>query len=252
MNKILFIVEGKNDEVKYINRLFEKCNMSQKYEIVPYKTNLHNLADLLIKNDCLDESLEIKNVLKELEDSEEEKIKLSHDFSDVILVFDFEPQQDVPRFESIRKLLKFFNNSTQNGKLYINYPMMQSYRHFDKLPCASFKNVTVTKEEAKHYKEFIGNMSKFQNINHHSYPLFVSIAYHHLLKLNYIINGKYELPEKNFINNFNQIDLFDIQYKLLSEQGFIHVVNTFSLYIIEYNTTEYYNQIKKHRAKFSI
>ena len=176
MNRILFIVEGENDEVKFINQLFQKCNISQKYEIVPYKTNLHNLANLLLVNNKLDESLDIKNVLKEIAKDEKDKEKLSQNFSDVILVFDFEPQQDVPRFELIRKLLKYFNNSTENGKLYINYPMMQSYRHFDKLPNKDFRDLKVVKEEDKHYKELVGNISKFKNVNHHSYPLFISIA----------------------------------------------------------------------------
>lgn len=253
MNKILFIVEGQNDEVNFIKRLFTKCNKLQKYEIVPYKTNLHNLAQMLIKNDTIDESLDIRQVLKENETDKQQLSKLSQDFSDIILIFDFEPHQDVPRFELIRKLLNFFNNSTENGKLYINYPMMQSYRHFDILPNKSFKNLTITKEDSKHYKQIVGEISKYQNVDHHSYQLFVSIAYHQLLKLNYIINGKYELPDISFVNQpNNQIKLFDIQYKLLREHGYIYVINTFSLYLIEYNTTEFYNQIKKHKAKFSI
>ena len=35
---------------------------------------------------------------------QELKNKLSQEFSDIILVFDFEPQQDIPRFNLIRKL----------------------------------------------------------------------------------------------------------------------------------------------------
>lgn len=252
MNKILFIVEGKNDEVIYIKRLFEKCNVLQKYEIISYNTNLHNLANSLIKNDEIDPSLDIRYVLKENETDVAKKEILSQEFSDIILVFDFEPQQDVPRFEQIRKLLEFFNKSTENGKLYINYPMMQSYRHFDKLPSKEFKDLTVTKKDAKKYKELVGSVSNFTNVGHHSYSLFVSIAYHHLLKLNYILNKKYELPDKAWLDSWNQLDLFDIQYKLLQDEGYIYVINTFALFLIEYNPSDFYNQIKKHKSKYSI
>lgn len=252
MNKILFIVEGNNDEVKFIQRLFEKSNKFQNYEIVPYKTNLHNLADLLVVNEEIDPLLDIRQVLKEREKDQELKNKLSQEFSDIILVFDFEPQQDIPRFNLIRKLLLFFNNSTDNGKLYINYPMMQSYRHFSSLPSLDFKNTKIEKKDAYCYKKLIGEISKFQNVDHHSYSLFVSIAYHHLLKLNYVLNGKFELPDKDFVRNWNQVDLFDIQYKLLQEKGYIFVINTFALFIIEYNPSEFYNQITKHKAKYSI
>ena len=168
------------------------------------------------------------------------------------MVFDFEPQQDVPRFELIRKLLNFFNNSTEAGKLYINYPMMQSYRHFNTLPNPEFKNTTISKKDAKSYKKIVGEVSKFQNIDHHSYGLFISLAYHHLLKLNFILTGKFELPNKDFVYNWNQVDLFDIQYKMLKEEGYIYVINTFALFVVDYNPTEFYNQITKHKAKYSI
>lgn len=252
MNKILFVVEGQNDEVKYINRLFNKCNKLQKYEIVPYKTNLHNLADKLVVDGKIDSTLDLRLVLKEMEVDESEKSKLSQDFSDIILVFDFEPQQDVPRFDKIRVLLQFFDKSTENGKLYINYPMMQSYRHFAELPDAKFKELIVTNEDARHYKEIVGEISGFTNVDHHSYNLFVSIAYHHLLKINFILNGKYELPDKNFVYNLSQVDLFDIQLRLLNEKGYIYVVNTFALFIIEYNASEFYKRITIHKSEYSI
>lgn len=252
MNKILFIVEGSNDEVKFIHRLFEKSNSLQNYEIVPYKTNLHNLADSLVVNGEIDPSLDIRQVLKSKETNAEVRDKLSQDFSDIILVFDFEPQQDIPRFHLIRKLLLFFNNSTDNGKLYINYPMMQAYKHFDRLPSPKFKNIIISKEDSKNYKKIVGEISKFQNVDHHSYGLFISLAYHHLLKLNYIINKKFELPDKDFVLSWDPVELFDIQYKLLQEKGYIHVINTFALFIVEYNPSEFYNQITKHRAKYSI
>ena len=129
---------------------------------------------------------------------------------------------------------------------------MQSYRHFSSLPSPDFKNTKIEKKDAYCYKKLVGEISKFQNVDHHSYSLFVSIAYHHLLKLNYVLNGKFELPDKDFVRNWNQVDLFDIQYKLLQENGYIFVINTFALFIIEYNPSEFYNQITKHKAKYSI
>lgn len=253
MNKVLFIVEGLNDEIKYIKRLFHVCSNFQKYEIVPYKTNLHNLANDIMFNGEIDKTLDIKNVLISKEKDPLIKSILNQNFSDIVMVFDFEPQQDVPRFELIRKMLLHFNNSTENGKLYINYPMMQSYRHFENLPDMQFFKLKTKKEECYHYKEIVNNVSRrYQNTSHHNYALFVSLSYHHLIKLNYILNGKNELPDINFIRNWNQVDLFDIQYEMLKTKNEIYVINTFSLYLIEFNPSEYYNQITRHSAKYTI
>lgn len=251
-NKILFIVEGKNDEVRYIERLFKVSYPLQNYEIVPYKTNLHNLTKQVITDGKIDDSLDIRLVLKENEKDPEIKAKLSQNFSDIIMVFDFEPQQDIPRFEDIRKMLEYFNSSTESGKLYINYPMMQSYRHFAKLPDKSFNQLMVSKQDSKKYKEIVNGESKFKNIDHHSYQLFVSIAFHHLVKLNYVANGIEYLPDIQYIRTWKQENLFDIQLQLLNTSEEIYVINTFALYLVEYNPENFYNQIKKHSSRFSI
>ena len=67
MNKILFIVEGKNDEVNYIERLFKVFQPLQKYIVVSYKTTLHTLANNIVLNGEIDDSLDIRQVLKEQE-----------------------------------------------------------------------------------------------------------------------------------------------------------------------------------------
>lgn len=252
MNKILFVVEGPNDEEKYIQRLIAVCSRLQKYTIVPYRTNLHNFAKYIFVDDEIDDSLDIRQVLKEHEKDPILKKELSQDFSDIILVFDFEPHHNYPRFDLIRKMLLYFDSSTENGKLYINYPMMQSYRHFSCLPDDSFKDLYALKSETKDYKELVNDVSKFKNIMHHSYQLFVSIAYHHLKKLNYIINGEYALPNINFAYKWKQEDLFDIQMNEMARNGRVYVINTFSLFLIDYNPTEFYNQITRHPTKYSI
>ena len=252
MGKILFIVEGENDEVKFINRLFSICQDLKNYEIFSYKTNLHNLANLIAKNGEITDDFDIQLFLKSIEKDSDKKEILSQNFSDIILVFDFEPQQDVPHFDLIRKLALYFNESTENGKIYINYPMMQSYRHFNKLPNKEFKDVIITKEDAKNYKEIVGNISNYTCVEHHSYALFVSLAYHHLLKLHYILNGKFELPPKDFIYNAKQVDLFDKQLSLLNSNGWIYVINTFMLYLVEYNPTTFYNQVTTHKSKYNL
>ena len=46
--------------------------------------------------------------------------------------------------------------------------------------------------------------------------------------------------------------MFDNQIDHMNENNKVYVINTFSLFVIEYNPTDFYNQIKKHPTKFSI
>lgn len=44
---ILFIVEGKNDEPRFIEQLLSKCYPASNFKIYSYEANLHMLASRL-------------------------------------------------------------------------------------------------------------------------------------------------------------------------------------------------------------
>ena len=138
----LFIVEGLSDEVKFVKKLLEKCNRNLDYKVFCYKTNIHVLAKELEDNypdfDDEDEYIDFRLVLVGLADNEKDKNILSQNYNDIFLIFDFEPQEINPHFDVISIMLKYFNDSTEHGKLYINYPMMQSYKDFSYLPDDDF------------------------------------------------------------------------------------------------------------------
>ena len=48
--RILFIVEGEQDELKFLKRMIKTCYPSIKHEFYSYKTTLHTLAQVLEKD----------------------------------------------------------------------------------------------------------------------------------------------------------------------------------------------------------
>ena len=75
---------------------------------------------------------------------------------------------------------------------------------------------------------------------------------HHLMKINYILNGIYEVPDKNTFYNLDFSKLYNIQLKLLKEEEKIFIINTCILNIIEYNPTKILSQINNQKEKFYI
>ena len=75
---------------------------------------------------------------------------------------------------------------------------------------------------------------------------------HHLMKINYILNGKYEIPDKDTFYNFNFSKLYNLQLKLLKNEKMVYVVNTCILNIIEYNPTRLLEQINNQKERFYI
>lgn len=235
-SKILLITEGKRSEPKLFNKIIELFKIEEDISLYEYKSSIYSLYDYIKNNYDINDlsSLDIVNVLKgKLRSSNEhDRDKylemLSQKFTDIILIFDFEPHD--PKFDDkvILNLSQNFKNETENGLLLINYPMHESYKHYkysqDKKD-ESFIDLKVSREEWKGYKQLSAEYSNINRTEFLTSDIVRKIILAHSEKIEFISNS-----EKNH----------DKLYNLLSEQvksrqsGFVYVVNT-SLTFFEKN-----------------
>lgn len=241
---ILFLVEGEKTEKQLIEKMLQcypEINVS-KNNVIYFKTNIYKLYQRMTNffgDDWYEqEDLNFIEFLQSL-DSDLKGKKVT----DIYLVFDYERQDEGFTEERINQLLHFFNNSTENGKLYINYPMIESYRHFNKkiLPDDEFKERKCYCQEIKGYKEIVSNESKFKDIKKFDRNILNSIVKHNIKKTNYILNNKYELLDEELIPKYLTFDferVLEIQNDSCRnfEEGYIYVLCTFIFFIIDYDT----------------
>lgn len=141
--KILFITEGPVDELHLLKSICKDLHAIEEYEFYSYRTDFHQFARLLIPENELDENLDILLTLKSQETNDENRKLLSQKYTDVYIVFDLDPHAVKVDYKKLRLLVTYFTNSSDMGKLFINYPMMQSYKHLKSLPDIDFENRTV-------------------------------------------------------------------------------------------------------------
>lgn len=250
---IMFICEGSNDEPKFIKRLFDTC-YKDSYTTYSYNTNIHILANHIETDypDFDDGFTDILGILKDYESNPEKSTILNQQYTDIFLIFDFDPQDHVTNFKMIRRILEYYTDSTDQGKLFINYPMMQSYKHFQHLPDDNFKNVVVKVEECKKYKKQIGEISNYTNIETYDYITFISLAVHHLRKANYILQGIYdELTLEDYFNITSNL-VYDKQISLLQKTNNVFVLNTCIFILIDFSPQKFFNSISKNKSSFLI
>ena len=253
-NRILFIVEGEGDEVPFIRRLLSKCSSDKEYDFYTYRCNIHVLSQILFDEypDFEDDEVDIQLILKSKERDRRKKEKLSRKYQDIFLIFDLDPQHDHPHFDTIFRMLKFFNDSSDHGKLFINYPMMQSYKHFSTLPDDSFADRCVTINECQNYKKIVGDMSKYTDINEYSYRVFISLLVHHLKKANYILTGRYILPDYEDYILWEGSKIFEKQYHFLEENESVYVLNTCIFLLVDFKPMFFFRSLKHHLNEFDI
>lgn len=235
---LLFITEGNIDEPKFIEKILNKCLPNVEYNIYSYSTTIHTLAKKIFNKKIeIDEDLDIKGVLKEQEKDIHKRRILDKSYTDIILVFDFEPHCDSPEFEKVKKMIEYFNDSSNMGKLYINYPMMQSYKHLKKMPDYDFKNRTIETVDVSNYKKIIDKESQYKKLGDYNYPIIMGIIGHHLMKANYILSGNYKLMNKKEFINLDYVKIYDLELEYNIKKQMVYVLNTFVFFVIEYNST---------------
>ena len=253
-NKILFIVEGENDEVSFIRKMLSICSPNIDYDFYSYKCNIHVLAQVIYNEyPCFEvDEIDIQLVLKSKEKNEDKRSLLSRRFRDIFLVFDFDPQHDHTHFDTIQRMIQYFNDSSDHGKLFINYPMMQSYKHFSVLPDDTFKIRSVTLAECLHYKQLVGEMSSYTDINVYTYNTFISLLVHHIKKANYILTGNYCLPKVEEYLTWESARIYEIQRSFLSEMEKVYVLNTCIFIFADFQPVSFFRNVSRHIIDYDI
>ena len=97
-------------------------------------------------------SIDLLQNLKEHEHDPEKKKLFDARYSDVLLIFDLDPQAPDYSSEKIMEMLAYFVESSDMGKLYINYPMAESFYHMKSIPDDDYNSYTASLEELRQHK----------------------------------------------------------------------------------------------------
>ena len=167
---VLFVTEGKR-EIRLLKRLIDSMGTFSDYEAFSYNANLHKMLEGMSKGGVIDPDIDFIGYLKTCKTNHEDRDALQRKFTDIFLIFDMDPQDPKYDPDLLKKALEYFNDSTDNGKLYINYPMLESYRHISNLDDLSFLYTKVESTAIRGYKEIanrdgIPELSDISKIDH--------------------------------------------------------------------------------------
>ncbi len=250
---ILFVFEGKEREPNLYKTL-ERLYFPRKNDhiLCSFHNNIYELYNEMQELDGDGDIVSVmKNSLQKRGDTTLSDMN-SADFSEIYLFFDYDFHNSQLPFEEINRrvteMLTIFNEETENGKLYINYPMIESIRYVKELPDDDFIKYTVTREECKDFKHLSKTFSyydsldfiMFQDGEKPSKDKYLKIKNNwtylkkmNVSKANFIITGRNEMPkDKNTINQYELFKAQKVQY--VDVDARIAVLNSFPIFIYEY------------------
>lgn len=233
VSKILVIVEGEKTDVKLMQKLFDIYGIGENHQLVSYNTNIYTLyREMFEKSDP--ETVDLLQLLKEREPDEEKKKIFNEYYSDILLIFDLDPQDPLYTKEKILEMSEYFNESSDMGKLYINYPMVESFYHMKTIPDNDYFSYTADMEELK-AKSYKGRVNR-ENRNH-DYTKFAvnckecNIVIRQNIEKAYMLLGK----KCDYSKRIDDAELLLRQLDELSVNERIYVLCTCDFYIVDYN-----------------
>ena len=178
---ILFIFEGTKREprlFKTLEYLFFPKNC--EHIVCYYGNNIYNLYKRMSETDFDEDIVAIlMEKYREEGGGSFAGIEKRSDISEVYLFFDYDNHNQnstktlalCDLNEQLQKMLDFFTDETEHGKLYINYPMIESIRYTKELPDPNYCSYKIHIENCNRFKELASEFSFYKDLDFISFRI---------------------------------------------------------------------------------
>lgn len=244
---ILFVFEGTRRE-PYIFGALKRLYWSEEETVITaYGCNIYALYNEM---QDIGDGADIVDILRlKYKDSKEnpfDGIERSDVFSEKYLIFDYDFHDVSQQVESLNAkleaMLQYFNEETENGKLYINYPMVEAIRYTKLLEDKDYYKYCVTREECRSFKKLVDKFSEYPNadflIRGDEQTLrrnWAALKHQNVAKANFLCNADNTYPNGH-ITTISQPDILKAQIsKFESQKGCrVSVLSAFPILIYDW------------------
>lgn len=257
--KTLVIVEGGRLEPTFFKQLKKVFGLNLDIYCLKY-----NIYLLYKKMKEMDFNVNIKDILLEIHNNQENRELLSQNFAYTYLIFDFDVQHTeeyekdislneiiVKNIDIVHEMAMYFVDETDPtiGKLYINYPMMESFKDCDSFDDEDYLTNSICLSEIKRYKEIVGR-KKMANkrVDRYSQCDFIKLIRQNVKKLAIICDIPKELEYAQYIEESNQLNVLQHEIEIINNNK-IAVLNTSVFFALDYygNKNRFYDKLMKNK-----
>lgn len=251
---ILFVFEGVKREPELF-RTIETLFFQNKQNIVCSFGN--NIYELYNELKAFEGEGDIVSILRERyigrADSPFTKDIKSSDFSEIYLIFDYDFQnKNLPLAvmnNQIDEMLDLFDDETDNGRLYINYPMVEAIRYTKTLPDADYWRYMVSRAGCveSSFKNMAEDFSDYKSLDFLTLNIrrtptekelksrkenWLLVVSQNVAKANYICRGANIVPKDKDV--ICQQAVFNAQKRIISEADSVSILSAFPLFLFDY------------------
>ena len=247
--KVLFVLEGEQPEGNIVARLQkafpeELADLSSDLVKIVFSSNIYSLYGKLKDDEGF---LDVVEVLKEQYPEDKELQDLDREsVSQVFLFFDLDIHGLAQPIEQsccqLNELISFFDNETENGKLFLSYPMAEAVNICDMtngLMADDRKLFKICDCENDGFKHFVNDLNRDSKTicraNCRDNWLIICKANYE--KAQWLMNLLSEASSVN-LNQMQQPAILRHQQTLIKNDGVVATLSAFPFFLLEYLGTE--------------
>lgn len=245
----VFVVEGAVREVQLVakiaDRFFSGKNHIEIY-CLPANDNIYVLWNKLKDDDF---ETDIVELIRYNIPQAAERLKgvSRQDIDEVYLFFDYDAQQrNLPQGVNahvvLEQMLEAFDNETENGKLYISYPMVEALRDFTDDSCRSLTNCVVDLRDFKTYKHATGEINR----NLSDGATWKSIMQTYIMRVNCLFDNQ-SIDFETYKKQVSPRTIYAKQIQKYIPQDRVFVLSAFPEFLLDYNQPKFWNVYTKRQ-----
>ncbi len=271
--RIAFIYEGIRAEEELLKNMRTNF-LDDFYEIdifqLPADGNIYMLWRKLVEDEF---QTNVIDLLKEMSIEtktriQQEQLKAS-DFSEIYLFFDYDGHAaqfsettvaeanelckslGMPevqnKWDLLERMLLVFDNETEEGKLYVSYPMIESIKEI-RTELVEYQRLYIPLAQIPNYKHSFGGKTEYQQYSSLTEKMWLIACAASIKQACLIVKQRGTCGYQEFIDQMTQLDIYHTQKELfinLKEEKLLAIINSIPLFLIEYFDETFWNRVKE-------
>lgn len=246
----VFIVEGEAREPLIIDNISKVFFSHGNIKIItlPVGQNIYMLWKKLKEDNFETDIIEVLR-----EDHKELELQLTglgrDDFSEVYLFFDYDGHQNNlgadDENDVLEQMLISFDNETENGKLYISYPMVEALRDFEVGACGKKDNCFVRAEELGNYKSLSAAHSAYSQFKMYNFEIWKDSIDVFSMRLSCLMEQANTISYDKYIETISPQEILKLEKREIRKNR-VFVLSAFPEFLLDYFGVKLWKTCVKH------
>lgn len=266
---IAFIYEGVSAEDKLLANM-QKTYFSEFSDVyifnLPADGNVYMLWKKLVEDEFETNVIDLlKEMSSEAKGRIEEKGLKASQFSEIYLFFDYdghaaqfseetiEQANDLCKSlgmkevknkrDLLERMLVVFDNETEQGKLYVSYPMVESIKEINAKE-TTYNRLYLMLEDIQDYKSSFEGPTDYGNYSIITKEMWGTACAASVKRASLIVRNTEQCTYEQFIQQVTQLEIYhaEKQYYINNPNGYyLAILNSVPLFLVEYFNEEFYD-----------